>query len=229
MHAAPHQPGEILYRNPLREPSDVAGFRLEGEAMMSFPNGCLRLENAVPPSEGQKSNFVLWCPEVFPDCVAFSWDFTPLREPGLVMFFFAAAGRRGEDLFDPALAPRTGLYGQYHSSDIDTLHASYFRRRGDGIHLHVCNLRKSFGFHLVGQGPDPIPSAAQARGPYRIRIVKAGPRVAMSVNELTVFDWQDDGRTYGPVLGGGRIGFRQMAPLAAEYADLTVERVGPGG
>ncbi|MEO1075144.1 MAG: DUF1961 family protein, partial [Bacteroidota bacterium] len=31
-----------------------------------------------------------------------------------------------------------------------------------------------------------------------------------------------------PHLGGGKLGFRQMAPLMAEYADLEVRAVEPG-
>lgn len=34
--------------------------------------------------------------------------------------------------------------------------------------------------------------------------------------------WRDGGQTLGPVLGGGRLGFRQMAPLVAEYENLVV-------
>ena len=37
-----------------------------------------------------------------------------------------------------------------------------------------------------------------------------------------MFSWQDDGEEYGAVLGGGKIGFRQMAPLIGEYSDLKV-------
>ncbi|MBT3292049.1 MAG: DUF1961 family protein, partial [Victivallales bacterium] len=40
-----------------------------------------------------------------------------------------------------------------------------------------------------------------------------------------LFEWHDNGEDYGPVLGGGRIGFRQMSPLIAEYANLTVRKV----
>ena len=42
------------------------------------------------------------------------------------------------------------------------------------------------------------------------------------VNDMEVFCYLDDGSTYGPRLGGGKIGFRQLAPLVAEYADLEV-------
>lgn len=42
---------------------------------------------------------------------------------------------------------------------------------------------------------------------------------------LALCDWTDDGSTDGPVLGGGRIGFRQMTPMIAEYANLRVHQV----
>ncbi len=225
-----YKDGEVLYENPLASAADLAGWRMEGDGVVSFPQGRLRQESLRPPEDGQAANIVHWCPEEFPDRVAVEWEFWPLYEPGLAILFFAARGRRGEDLFDPGLAPRSGPYEQYHHGDIDALHVSYFRRRQpDEMVLHTCNLRKSHGFHLVAQGADPIPPVRFARGPYRIRVVKAGARVQFVVGRgetlLPIFDWEDDGVSYGPVLGGGKIGFRQMAPLIAEYANLTVRRV----
>ena len=42
---------------------------------------------------------------------------------------------------------------------------------------------------------------------------------------ITIFLWEDDGNTYGPVLGKGKIGFRQMTPLIAEYSNLVVRTI----
>ena len=42
------------------------------------------------------------------------------------------------------------------------------------------------------------------------------------VDGLLVFTFEDDGSSYGPLLGGGRIGFRQLAPMAGEYGNLKV-------
>ena len=156
-----------------------------------------------------------------------SWDFRPLCEPGLAMAWCRARGRNGEDLFDPALAPRSGNYREYHSGDIDALHASYFRRKQpDERRFHTCNLRKSHGFHLVCQGGDPIPEIAAVDGWYRIQLLVRGPLVRFSIDDLVCYEWTDDGETYGPVNDGpGRIGFRQMAPLIAEYRDLQVHAV----
>ena len=221
-----YQLGELIYENPLASEADVAGFRLEGDAAVSFPLGRMRMENRLHPEEGQKANFVFWCPEDFPADIAVSWDFWPIREPGLCILFFSATGQNGEDLFDPGLATRTGEYQMYHHGDINALHVSYFRRKHPRERaFQVCNLRKSYGFHMVCQGGDPLPSVADALPPYRVTLVKCGPEVSFSVRDLESFRWVDDGETYGPVLGGGKIGFRQMAPLIGEYANLRVHRV----
>ena len=186
---------------------------------------CVWKTPATPP-RGKKSNFVYWCPNDFPADVAISWDFHPVREPGLCILFFAAKGIKGEDIFDPNLAKRTGDYQQYHHGDIDALHVSCFRRTfPEERAFHTCNLRKSYGFHLVCQGADPIPSVEDAKPPYRICVVKCGSEVAFLINDLPIFTWIDDGKTYGPPLAGGKIGFRQMAPLVAEYANLKVHEV----
>ena len=110
-----------IYVNSLQSPKDVAGFRLEGQAKISFPNQRMRMENVLEASLGQKANFVYWCPEDFPDNVSISWDYWPLEEPGLSILFFAATGRNGEDIFDPSLTPRAGEYQQYHHGDIMSL------------------------------------------------------------------------------------------------------------
>ena len=219
--------GETLYENPLTDPTDVVGFKLEGEAAVTFPQGRMRMENRRDPGEGQAANFVYWCPKDFPADISVLWDFWPVREPGLCILFFSATGATGQDLFDSGLAERHGEYKQYHSSDINAFHVSYFRRKyEDERAFHTCNLRKSHGFHLVCQGADPIPSVVDAEPPYRIHVIKCGDHVVFSVNDLPIFDWVDDGETYGPLLGGGKIGFRQMAPLIGEYANLVVRQVG---
>ncbi|MFD0961232.1 DUF1961 family protein [Paenibacillus chungangensis] len=223
------QTAQLIYSNPLRSALDTADFRMEGEARVSFPDGVMRLENVLDPSLGQQSNFVYWCPETFPSDIAISWEFRPLREPGLAMMFLAASGRQGEDLFDAALAERRGEYGQYHSGDINAFHVSYFRRRyPEERAFHTCNLRKSYGAHLVCQGADPIPYAVDASAPYRMLIVKSKEKLQLFIQELKIFEWRDDGASWGPLLGGGKIGFRQMAPLVAEYANLQVYDLGKG-
>ncbi|HEX2856152.1 MAG TPA: DUF1961 family protein [Propionibacteriaceae bacterium] len=211
-----------LYRNPLAGFDDLDGFVVEGDAAVTFPQGRLRLESRRDPAEGQAANLVLWCPEAFPDGVEISWDFWPVREPGLAILFFGARGRGGESVLAPSLAPRNGPYEQYHSGDIDAYHVSYFRRMWESERrFHTCNLRKSHGFHLVAQGPDPLPGVLDSAPPYRVSVTLRGGRVTFSIDGLRCLEWVDDG-ALGPVLGQGHIGFRQMAPLIAEYANLTI-------
>ena len=214
---------EKIYDNPLSCGADTAGFVLEGSAKISFPGDCMRMENALSAENGQKANYVYWCPEDFPSDILVEWEFRPVKEPGLAILFFAARGRNGEDLFDPALVPRTGEYPLYHHGDINAFHVSYFRRKEpDERAFHTCNLRKSYGFYLVSQGADPIPDAADAPGFYTLSLLKYGGWVRFMVNGLEVFSWFDDGETCGPRLGGGKIGFRQLAPMIGEYRNLTV-------
>lgn len=212
---------KLIYENPLSRPEDVADFRLEGRAEVSFPAGRLRLQNVLDESLGQKANFVYWCDRDFPCNLCVRWDFWPVKEPGLCILFFAAKGRNGEDLFSPSLKPRTGEYEMYHHGDINAYHISYFRRKyQEERSFHTCNLRKSYGFTLAATGADPIPSVCDARPPYHMEIVKLHDEITFSVNGLPVLHWAD--RDAGPALGGGKIGFRQMAPLSAEYSALQV-------
>lgn len=218
--------GVLIYENPLACEEDVKDFILEGKAAVTFPQGRMRLENKLASEEGQKANYVLWCPQDFPSDVLITWDFYPVREPGLCMMFFAAKGREGEDLFDGILKKRTGEYVQYHHGDINAFHISYFRRKEpDERAFHTCNLRKSYGFYLTAQGGDPIPDVADAKPPYHIAVQKKGNEVRFYIDELEIFCFVDDGETYGPLLGGGKIGFRQLAPFIGEYENLKVYEI----
>jgi len=213
----------LIYENPLACEADLKDFVLEGKARMSFPEGRLRLENAESAEKGQKANYVLWCRERFPADFRMEISFRPVREPGLAMLFFAAGGRNGEDLFDPRLAARTGEYVQYHHGDINAFHLSFFRRKEkDERSFHTCNLRKSYGFYLTAQGADPIPDVEDVTEPYRLSLLKRGREIRFAVNELEVLRFTDDGETWGPLLGGGRIGLRQLAPMIGEYGEWKV-------
>lgn len=219
--------GALLYQNALAASSDLDGFIIEGQADATIQDGTLRLASVLDPSLGQAANYLYWCPQDLPADVWIEWDFWPESERGLCMFFFSARGRRGEDLFDPDLPARTGEYRQYNRGEIDAFHASYYRRRAEQSKLNLCNLRKSHGFHLVASAPDPIPAAHRATPPYHLRLLKAGPQVAFWINDLPILHYLDDGETHGPLLGGGKLGFRQMAPMVARYANLRVHAADP--
>lgn len=220
--------GRTLYTNALAAQGDVRDFRLEGDATITFENKRMRMTSVRDPKEGQTANYVYWCPEEFPSDIEVTWEFSPLKDSGLGILFFAATGKKGEHIFDTRLQPRSGPYEQYHHGDVNALHISYFRRSApDERAFHTCNLRKSYGFHLVAQGADPIPCLAEAQNPYRLRLFKYKGTVDFFINDLLILHWVDDGQKVGPILGGGKIGFRQMAPLIAEYSNLVVRAVVP--
>ncbi len=214
---------KLIYENPLNSESCLQDFELEGRANISFSKGVMRLESELEPDEGQRANFVLWCKIAFPSDVAIEWEFRPIKEPGLAMMFFAAKGRNGASIFDESLQPRTGEYQQYHSGDINAFHVSYFRRKEESERaFHTCNLRKSYGFNLVAQGADPIPDASVDSPWYSMTIVKQSGRIRFNINHLQIFEFDDDGISYGDILTGGCIGFRQLSPMVAEYRNLRV-------
>ena len=215
---------KIIYDNPLSCEKDIKDFVLEGEADISFDNGVMRLSGKKSPAEGQKANFVLWCPMVFPADIRIEWEFRPIKEPGLAMLFFAAKPRSGHgSIFDSSLQARTGEYEQYHSGDINAYHLSYFRRKEPSERsFHTCLLRKSYGAYLVCQGADPIPDASEDAQWYQMSVTKRGSRISFYINELKIFEFYDDGMTFGDILTGGNIGFRQLSPMVAEYKNFKV-------
>lgn len=217
---------ELIYENKLSSKQDIEGFILEGDANISFENGKMRMENLRNVEEGQKSNFVFWCPKDFPKNIEINFDFKPIREPGLCILFFAAKGINNEIIFDNKLNQRTGEYQMYHHGDINALHVSYFRRRYPEERVfHTCNLRKSYGGHLVAQGADPIPSVEDVSDSYKIKLIKIENKVLFYIDDLKIFEWIDDGVSYGSILEDGKIGFRQMAPLIGEYSNLKVYEI----
>jgi len=209
----------LLYRNPLGGPDGIADWHAEGPVRAATRGDALELASAG----GDSDHWTLWCPVELPDGIRITWEFSPRAEPGLAMLFFGARAVGGGGILDDDVATRTGAYPEYHSGDIRTLHVSYFRRRWeDERAFHTCNLRKSPGFHLVAQGADPLPPVADsAERFYRIAVEKEGARVSFSIDDLPLFTWRDDGTT-GPLIGAGRIGFRQMAPLIACYRNLEI-------
>lgn len=219
---------ELIYQNPLSCPADVEGFVTEGQVDVSFENARMKLSSVLDPQLGQAANYVYWCPEIFPSDIEIKWNFYPMSDEGLCMLFFAASGLRGKDLFDEHLRIRDGKYDCYFDGDINAFHASYYRRKARSERaFRTCNLRKSKGFYLVAQGADPIPELADCETPYRIKIQKYRQEISFFINEFLIYRFEDDGQTYGELLKEGRIGFRQMSPMVAEYSNLCVYALSP--
>ncbi len=230
-HSPDFEIGEIIYQNPLSSPEDVEEW--VGEcAKEGHPIITSSPENEDMLRLYSERHFLLWCPENFPDSIAVSWDFLPVErvdERGLAMFWMAATGKDGKDIFDPSLAERQGHYRQYRAGDINALHISYFRRNeyNEEVNFQMVALRKSTVNDegpRMAQGADPIPDTPYANKPYRIEVIKFGPYLRFSIDSLKILEWTDDGKD-APILEGGKIGFRQMRGLIADYANLEVRRL----
>lgn len=212
----------LLYNNPLQCPQDIANFIAEGSLQTDFDEGYLRIKSLLSPALEQQANYVFWCEKEFSQNVKICWDFKPLHERGLAMLFWSAKAQDGSDIFAPHLAKRTGDYCHYHHGDINAYHLSYYRRKEpDERIFHTCNLRKSYGLHLVAQGADPIPEANEANTFYHMCLTQFENKINFYINDLPILQYIDDG-TKGNILTGGHIGFRQLAPFEGAYKNLQV-------
>ena len=219
--------GKLIYDNPFLNEEDIKDFVMEGKGVAEFHNGKMRLKTLVredvQDGTAQATNIVYWCNENFPSDVVIEFDYLPVYEPGLCILFFAAQGRNGEDLFDPSLKERTGDYAHYYGGDINCFHLSYYRRKYEKEkRFAVCNLRKSYGGNMVAQAANPLPNVGSVTTPYHITIVKCKNEVAFYIDGLPILCWQDDAKTYGDLLQGGKVGFRQMSPGIFEYSNFKV-------
>jgi len=208
-----------VYSTTFDDPAELSRWVLEGGKQAAIENGHLVLENTVTAEGEEKDHLVCWLNEVFPSDFLLEFTFRPQnRKDGLAIVFFNARGIRGENIFDPALKPRDGVFKQYHSSDLNNYHISYWA--GD---RGTANIRKNSGFNLVATGPDLVTGGA-AEAFQTIRIYKRGGTIRLIVDDVISAAWDDDGVKYGPVLtNDGWIGLRQMEhAVRGEYDHLKV-------
>jgi len=75
----------------------------------------------------------------------------------------------------------------------------------------------------VTVGKDPIPPVPG--GKYHITLLKQGGKIRFFIDGKLAVKFDDDGKTYGPVWGDGKLGLRQMAPSKAYYDNFRVYKV----
>jgi hypothetical protein len=193
---------------------------LEGQAAARVGHGRLWLKN-------QPGHLVFWNTRPFPADVLIEFGVSPAdSNNGLNIVFFAAKGRDGGSIFDPGQPRRDGNFKTYHSGALDCYHTSYWAIDPTGEARGTAHIRKNFGFHLVAMGRDYI--AGQGAGPHRVRVLKLGNRITVEANGRIEVRWDDDGRTFGPLLRDGLIGLRQMSHTCeCSYTHFKVWAVRP--
>ncbi len=210
-----------LYSTAFDNADALADWKLEGGKRMSIATGKLVLESdpSGPKPSPSDQHLVCWLTKEMPADFLLEFKMRPQnRKNGLNIIFFNARGLHGESIFDPALKPRSGVFAQYHSGDLNNYHISYWAgERG------TANIRKNAGFHLVATGKDLV-VPAPADSFQTIRLYKHGGTIRLMVDDVVEVAFDDDGKTYGPVwTNPGWIGLRQMAhTVRCEYDDLKV-------
>jgi len=187
----------------VRVPPARIDWILEGRGNAHTEAGRLVLSNGG-------NDVVLWNTHRFPADFLLEFSVLPHdANKGLNIVFFAAMGRKGGGIFDLSQPKRDGRFRAYHSGGLDAYHVSYWATDEDGKARGTAHIRKNYGFHRVAVGKDFI--TGQGPGPHRVRVLKLNGNIEVEVNGRIAVRWHDDGRTFGPVLGEGFIGLRQMA------------------
>ena len=196
-------------------------WHLEGGKQASISQGNLILESEPRNVEHQRdaNHLVFWLKREVSADFLLEFSVRPRnRQEGLNIVFFNTRGVNGESIFDPVLKSRSGVFKQYHSSDLNSYHVSYWAA-GRGF----ANLRKNRGFHLVASGIDYI-ATGEPNTFQTVQIYKRGAQIRIMVDSKVAVAFDDDGKTFGPVHAhSGWIGLRQMGhTLRCEYGYVRV-------
>lgn len=213
-----------VYVATFDHPDALTDWRLEGGLRMSVASGAFVLESQAPGAKMKDTDnhLVCWLAHEIPANFLLEFRVRPQnRQRGLNIIFFNARGFNGEGIFDPALQPRSGLFKQYHSGDLNNYHVSYWA--GD---RGTANVRKNRGFALVATGPDLI-SGAPADSWQTVQLYKRDGTIRLAVDGVISVGYDDQGSEHGPVwTHPGWIGLRQMAhTIRCEYDDVKVFRL----
>ena len=214
-------PTDVNWADPVYETSfehsgNLEDWILEGGQSIRIVDGSLVLSS---DSTDRDDHLVAWLRKEIPADFLLEFTLRPKnRSEGLNIVFFNARGVNGEHVFDPGLQPRDGTFRQYHSGDLNSYHISYWAGERDATHL-----RKNVGFDLVATGKDLVRSAP-AEAFQTLRVYKRGGMIRLMVDDVVALEWEDDGKTHGPVHEhSGWIGLRQMGHTGStEYGRVGV-------
>jgi hypothetical protein len=210
-----------LYETSFDDQSVLDDWQLEGGSRVSIADGNLLLESNRESirSEAKANHLVCWLKREMPADFLIEFTVRPEdRNRGLNIVFFNARGLNGQSIFDPALAPRTGVFRQYINGDLNNYHISYWSG-GRG----TANLRKNKGFALTAIGKDLIQTTPP--GVFQtVRVYKRGGKIRLMVDDAVALAYDDDGKANGPVhTHSGWIGLRQMGHTQrCEYGRFAV-------
>jgi hypothetical protein len=172
-------------------------------------------------TQSKLNGTLVWCRKPLPKNFEFEYDLTPLSKSGFFMLFFCAKGNKGEDvLSEERLADRKfpTLFKKYVAGTTDCYHISY--RRDEEAN---CNLRKNSGMVLLKQ--EQLTHVLPAGKKVHVKLTKKEGSITLLVDGKSFMDFTDDGKAHGPVLEGGRIGFRQVYESSGVYENIVIREL----
>jgi hypothetical protein len=216
--------GKLLYSSKMDTEASVKDWVVEGPAKISFEEDKMIMRSTIPnPPDGSTGHFNYWCPQDFPESFIVEWEFKPLYDRGSCLFFFAARGENGKDIFDPSFPKRDGHYKLYHSGPIVNYYFVYFSNLRI---MRTSNLATTWLFKSNKTTTLSLGQIAVIPGVkkwHRMLFIKDGGHMQVSADGKVYLDFTDPGsERWGPVLGGGKIGLRQMAATVGAYRNFNV-------
>lgn len=178
-----------------REPENLEKYILKKSKSSNFNGGHLQF----------------WNKEAHPENVLIRLKFQPANPNPLHMISFSARGVGGESIFDPSLAPRYGLGGQYMSGELTNYRISYWSGPRGTSHM-----RRAPGRKLTSQNLGDIPRHALEQE-VQLELFRWEGRTVFKCDGETVIDWTDD-----DPLGDGFFSIRLMAAAKGWYDDYEV-------
>lgn len=214
-----------VYECPFTRPGDLDGWVRQGPGekflkdflMEQTPEG---LFIRTPDVLEKETRMYLWSQRTFEGDQWIEFDFRLESPKGLALLSICASGMQREDFIADHGVPPTGSMSTI-LRDVRNYHWEFVRRveamRADVETQYVA--KNPFG-HRLHYGC--IPRLDPNRW-YRLRFLKAGPRLHGAIDGQTVFDLNDDPfHNNGPVYNFGRIALRQMYHTALRYRNLVV-------
>lgn len=208
--------GALLYSASFSNADELRDWKMEGAGKTEFSDGRM-----IMYSPGEEGHHVFWCPQEFPASFIAEWEVQNLHtDGGLCIIFFAAKGLNGEDIFDASLPKRDGTFKNYTKGAINNYHISYYANAKGEKGRETANLRKNKGFHKVQTGEPGIP--IHSTEVHKVKLVKQQGHIQLFIDGRSIINYMDDGKRYGAVLEGGKIGFRQMKWTRFAYRNFKV-------
>lgn len=198
--------GKVLFEEKFE---NLKNWRHEGAGDMILDKkekNTLRLQ-IVGSSQG-KAGAQAFCVKDFPDHIAVEYEIKLLTKKGLVLSFVAIKGAKGEDMFDPEMPKREGIFNDYvRNPRLRSYHVSISRYGDKGVHTGVSNFRRNPGLEMMAQGPDLCKEIGKW---YRVRLVKDGAHLQLGVNGKLAVEFTDPLTLETPVPDAGKVGFRAI-------------------